>query len=67
MQITEIRIKAGKALDLISTQVFKGKQGSTERLPKIGVHPSGFWEMLSIESSFALLARNLGSKTRLFP
>ena len=45
----------------------KGKQGSAESLPKIEVHPCGFWEMLLIESSFAFLARNLGSKTRLFP
>ena len=35
----------------------KGKQGSAESLPKIEVHPCGFWEMLLIESSFAFLAR----------
>ena len=44
-----------------------GKQGSTEGLPKLEVHPCGFWEIILIEFSFAFLARNLGSKTRLFP
>ena len=49
------------------SHVVKGKQGSTETFPKIEVHPCGFWEMLLIESSFAFLARNLESKTQIFP
>ena len=49
------------------TMILKGKQGSTENFRKIEVHPCGFWEMLLIQSSFAFLARNLGSKTQLFP
>ena len=50
----------------VNRLIFKGKQGSTENFPKIEVHPCRFWEMLLIESSFAFLARNLGSKTHIF-
>ena len=75
MDLPSVLNEDGKKRDgyLISTSQglgivlhIKGKQGSTENFRKIEVHPCGFWEMLLIESSFALV-RNLGSKTQLFP
>ena len=54
-------------IEISENKIVKEKQGSTENFPKIEVHPCGFWEMLLIESSFAFLARNLGSKTQIFP
>ena len=59
--------KVSKMVENVIPASVKGKQGSTEHFPKIEVHPCGFWGMLWIEFSFAFLARNLGSKTQLFP